>query len=327
MLNHFPAIHTTLHPQALVQQILPQYGLDDIRECCLYSGGFNDTYRIITASGETFYLRAYRSPWRTPADVFCELDALMHLHQKSIPVAHPLRRLDGGYATMVPALEGPRLVAVFHLAPGVEPDYTEDAPAKAHQYGRLVASLHNALQDFSSPHQRFHLDLEHFIEKPLRMIQPFLAEMPQAWEELQGMAETVRQRILARPAQALEWGFCHGDLQGYHHRIAPDGSMTFIDFDCGGFGYRAYDLAVFRWCARLSDLEAVWWPPYLQGYREVRPLAALDELAVPDFVACRYIWHMGVHCENAPDWGCGWLNEAYFTEKLGYLRKLMSELP
>jgi hypothetical protein len=59
----------------------------------------------------------------------------------------------------------------------------------------------------------------------------------------------------------------------------------------------------------------------------VRPLAALDELAVPDFVACRYIWHMGVHCENAPDWGCGWLNEAYFTEKLGYLRKLIAELP
>jgi hypothetical protein len=28
----------------------------------------------------------------------------------------------------------------------------------------------------------------------------------------------------------------------------------------------------------------------------------------------------GVHTQNAPDWGCEWLNDKYFDEKLGFLR-------
>lgn len=152
------------------------------------------------------------------------------------------------------------------------------------------------------------------------MIEPFL-HRSLVWDELRGFVALVRLRIAQLPAGDLEWGFCHGDLQGYHHRISPDGTLKFFDFNCGGFGYRAYDLAVSRWCAR-EENEAVWWPPYLAGYRSERAISDLDVKAVPLFVACRYIWHTGVHCENAPDWGCGWLNEHYFDERLGKLRRL-----
>jgi hypothetical protein len=34
---------------------------------------------------------------------------------------------------------------------------------------------------------------------------------------------------------------------------------------------------------------------------------------------------MGLHSENAPDWGCGWLNDTYFSEKIGFLRALEAE--
>ena len=47
----------------------------------------------------------------------------------------------------------------------------------------------------------------------------------------------------------------HGDLQGYHANVGPDGMLTFFDFDCGGYGYRAYDLAVFVWCCRLAAVK------------------------------------------------------------------------
>jgi Ser/Thr protein kinase RdoA (MazF antagonist) len=212
-------------------------------------------------------------------------------------------------------------VAVFHLAVGEEPTYDNDPEAKCFEYGKNVAWLHNALDGFSSPFQRFHLDLDHFIDKPLRMIKPFLKNRSEAWHELCSFAALVRRRIVQLPMEDLEWGFCHGDLQGYHHRIAPDGTSTFIDFDCGGFGFRAYDLAVLRWCAR-DEHESVWWPPYLAGYQEVRGINALDIEAVPLFVACRYIWHMGVHCENAPDWGCSWLNDQYFDQRIDQLRRV-----
>ena len=325
MQNHFPTVQSTLSPDALAAKVFSEYNLGNISACSLYSGGFNDTYQVKTVSGNMFYLRAYRTPWRSPSDIRCELDALVYLHRKGFPVAYPLPSKDGSLYTEVNAPEGPRMIALFALAEGVEPSYDQEPEQKTYQYGRLVAQLHNALDGFSSPHLRFHLDLDHLIDKPLRVSEPFLSHRPDLWTEFHRIASRIRRQIHQLPASSLEWGFCHGDLQGYHHRIAQDGKMTFIDFDCGGFGYRAYDLAVFRWCARLSDSEAVWWPPYLRGYLELRPLAELDMHAVPLFVGCRYIWHIGVHCENAPSWGIASLNDAYFEQKVKFLQQVEAD--
>jgi len=321
-----PVLHSILSPHTLIRQVLLHYDLGEVASCALYSTGFNDTYQVTTASAKIFFLRVYRIPWRTPADVFCELDALRYLRARGFPVAFPLPRQDGQFYSLLPAPEGLRPVVLFNLAEGLEPSYDERPEEKAHQYGLAVARLHNALEDFTSPHERFHLDLDHLVDKPLRLIRPFLSAHPELWAELERIVGLIRQRIVDLPVTQLEWGFCHGDLQGFHHRIAQDGTMTFIDFDCGGFGYRAYDLAVFRWCARLSDAESVWWQPYLKAYLSLRTLRDLDIKAIPLFVGCRYIWHMGVHCENSPDWGCGWLNQAYFSQKIGFLQQLESEL-
>jgi Ser/Thr protein kinase RdoA (MazF antagonist) len=185
--------------------------------------------------------------------------------------------------------------------------------------------MHNALDDFSSPHARFHKDIEHFIDKPLGNIQPFLAHRPDDWAYLQKFAETLRQQIMALPAGALEQGVCHGDLQGYHANFARDGILTFFDFDCGGYGYRAYDLAVFLWCCRLEKAVDARWKPFLNAYRETRGVQDLDVQAVPLFVCARYLWHMGVHTQNAPDWGCGWLNNAYFDQRIAQLKQAESD--
>jgi hypothetical protein len=59
----------------------------------------------------------------------------------------------------------------------------------------------------------------------------------------------------------------------------------------------------------------------LSGYREMRSINDLDVQAVPLFVCCRYLWHMGVHTQNSPDWGIGFLNDAYFDTHLKRLRE------
>jgi Ser/Thr protein kinase RdoA (MazF antagonist) len=181
--------------------------------------------------------------------------------------------------------------------------------------------MHNALDDFASPHPRFHLDLAHFIDQPLVNIRPFLSQRPDDWSFLQRYAEILRQRILAMPAESLEQGCCHGDLQGYHANITPDGSLTFFDFDCGGFGYRAYDLAVFLWCCRLEEAVAVRWIPFLEGYQETRAIHERDLQAVPLFVCARYLWHMGVHAQNSHDWGFDFLSDKYFDDHIHLLRQ------
>ncbi|MBN1483849.1 MAG: GNAT family N-acetyltransferase [Chloroflexia bacterium] len=320
MKGSFPVIASILSPEALAKDVLPGFGLGEVAECHFYTGGFNHTYQVRTQHAGTYYLRAYRRRWRTLPDVQYELDVLNHLKRKGFPAVQPLPYQDGQYFCAVAAPEGRRYLALFIEAPGVEIDYAHEPENVARRYGQAVARMHNALDDFTSPHPRFHKDLEHFIDRPLRHIEPFLAHRPKDWTYLQHFAATLRERLLELPESQLEQGFCHGDLQGYHARVTPDGTLTFYDFDCGGYGYRAYDLAVFLWCCRLEDAVAARWDAFLGGYREFRSMDDLDVQAVPLFVCARYLWHMGVHTQNSPDWGIGFLNEAYFDDHLQRLR-------
>lgn len=319
--SSFPVLASVLSPDALIRDILPGFGVSSIAECKFYSGGFNHTYRVKTAEGSTYYLRAYRIQWRTLADIQYELDVLNHLKRKDFPAIRLIPYMDGQPFCAVPAPEGTRFLALFTEAPGPEISYEHEPEKTAAQYGRAVAQMHNALDDFTSPHARFHLNLTYFTEQPLRYIQPFLSHRPEDWSYLQRFAERLRQRIQAVPAELLEQGFCHGDLQGYHANVAPDGTLTFFDFDCGGYGFRAYDLAVFLWCCRLEDAVAVRWEPFLESYRETRAIHERDVMAIPLFACARYLWHVGVHTQNSPDWGIDFLNDRYFNCHLKDLRQ------
>jgi Ser/Thr protein kinase RdoA (MazF antagonist) len=321
MITTFPTIYSTLATDALSSDVLPKFGIGKISECVFFSGGFNDTYRVKTVDGRTFYLRAYRRLWRSLADIQYELDVLNYLKEKGFPAARPVPYQSGEFYCEVRAPEGTRYLALFKEAPGQEVSY-EDAPEKmAQRYGQAVAEMHNALNGFNSQHQRFHKDLAHFIDMPLKNVAPFLKHRPDDWDYFLGFAEKVRQKIQDLPADALEQGFCHGDLQGYHANIAKDEILTFYDFDCGGYGFRAYDLAVFLWCCRLEEAIGERWEPFLKGYQERREINDLDLQAVPFFVCCRYLWHMGVHTQNAPDWGVAGLDEKYFDAHLKRLHQ------
>jgi len=321
MNNAFPAIASILSPEALINDVLPDFGIGKVTECQFYSGGFNHTYRVKTADNRTYYLRAYRLHWRTLADIQYELDVLCHLQRKGFPAAYPVPYKDGQLFCALPAPEGKRVLALFTEAPGTELSYGTEPVRNAQRYGQAVAEMHNALDDFHSPHARFNLDLTHFIDQPLSNIQPFLSHRPADWDFLLRFAGSLRQQILAMPSEFLEQGCCHGDLQGYHANISPGGRLTFFDFDCGGFGYRAYDLAVFLWCCRLEDALHDRWAPFLSSYRKTRTIHERDVEAVPLFVCARYLWHMGVHTQNSPDWGIDFLNDRYFDSHLKDLQQ------
>ena len=316
----FPVIASILSPERLAEAVLPGFAIGEVTECKFYTGGFNHTYRVKTRDGRTYYLRAYRFGWRTLDDIQYELDVLNHLKYKAFPAAQPVSYRDGNCFCAVSAPEGQRYLALFTEAPGQEISYDHEPEKVAHRYGQAVARMHNALEDFGSPHRRFHKDIVHFVERPLRNIEPFLVQRPDDWAYVQRFAKALRERILRLPASELEQGFCHGDLQGYHAHVAADGTLTFFDFDCGGYGYRAYDLAVFLWCCRLEDAVAARWPSFLQAYRETRLIGDLDVETVPLFVCARYLWHIGVHTQNSPDWGIGFLDKEYWDKHLKRLR-------
>jgi GNAT superfamily N-acetyltransferase len=142
---------------------------------------------------------------------------------------------------------------------------------------------------------------------------------------VQESAQRLEAQIRALEEQGLAHGICHGDLHGWNaHYDEETEAFTFFDFDCGGPGLRAYDLAVFRaGLHRLQDYETAekGWRAFLEGYRSYHQLTELDESAVTAFVAIHAIWLMGLHHANGADWGFAWIDDAYYDRNFKFLRE------
>jgi Ser/Thr protein kinase RdoA (MazF antagonist) len=324
MSNFFPVTHSTLSGKAIMADLLPDYDIGTPLECCLFNVGLNDTY-LVKTKAENFMLRVYRAGWRSHSDILYELDILQHLKRRGVSVSTPVPHKDGTLLQTIKAQEGPRPFVLFTFAPGKELSYEDKEEKESYLYGRSVAQIHSETYKFHSQHRRFALDLEHLLDAPLKSIQPLLLHRPDDWGYLQLLTERLRQQVLNIPLSLLEYGFCHGDFHGGNAHIEQDDSLTFFDFDCGGYGWRAYDIAVFRWHARLVGKEKERWPHYLRGYREVRPISEVDLQATQYFVAIRHIWLLGLHTGNGHDWGFGWMNDQYFDRAIKFFREWETE--
>jgi Ser/Thr protein kinase RdoA (MazF antagonist) len=228
---------------------------------------------------------------------------------------------DGTFIGALSAPEGTRYAVLFSYAPGKELSYDEDVTI-AVAYGSAAGRIHTALDDFESPHDRFSLDLSHLIDTPLASIQPLLAHRADDWRYLLRLADHLREQIAWFPPGALAQGVCHGDFHGWNAHISDDKTITFFDFDCCGWGWRAYDIAVFGWSVKLftREKEQERWQHFVRGYTQEHPLNALDQAVVPLFIGIRHIWLMGMQTSNGQDWGFGWMNDSYFDRALTFLR-------
>jgi hypothetical protein len=106
----------------------------------------------------------------------------------------------------------------------------------------------------------------------------------------------------------LSWTLCHGDCHGGNARIAVDGPRAgqaiFFDFDDGGPGYLAYDLAVYLWANAFFQRQGfAMWHAFIDGYRSIRTIPPPDFDAVHLFVPIRHIWLIGEYAGRIAEWG------------------------
>ncbi len=316
----FPTTHSILSAAALAEAVQADYDLGEIKQCWLFNRGLNDTYMVDSAHGR-FVLRVYRNGWRSDSDIAWELGLLRFLNERGLSVSAPVARSDGHCWGEVAAPEGRRQTALFTFAPGSWPKWSKDA---YYRYGRLAARLHTIADGYEAVDPRFSLDIKHLLDAPLASIEPFLGSQPDHWRYLADLSEQLKASLASLPLPELEWGVCHGDLHNGNLHEAT-GDFTLFDFDCGGPGWRAYDLAVFRWAATRRVKRP--WTWFLQGYRSMRTLAPIDAQAVPIFVMIRQVWWLGLSTANAHDLGGdGRLPPAFFEQHVSYLRKLQSVL-
>jgi Ser/Thr protein kinase RdoA (MazF antagonist) len=303
--NIFPVTSSILSSEALLHEISTSYTLTSPPiKCQLLKQGLNDSY-LVQTTNERYILRIYKIQWRTRSDILYETEMLSYLGQQNAPISFPVKRTDGTFIQDLRAPEGTRQMVLFTYAEGEEPTLTEEL---GYLIGQATATIHLTSDKFRPQHERFTLDLTHLIDKPLRLVQPYLRHRQEDWTYLLKLAGILSQKI-ADIAPHLDWGFCHGDATERNVHTTKDQQITFFDFDCGGPGWRAYDWAVFHMNARKHPKGDAIWRDYLKGYAEKRTINPLDMEAEPLMFLARMFWSIGILITVTPYDGLEWYNK------------------
>jgi Ser/Thr protein kinase RdoA (MazF antagonist) len=302
----------TPEAEAAVARVWPHYALPAPAVCGPTQVGLNDHHLVTTAEGQ-YVLRVYRRGWRTADDIAYELAVLLHLAARGVSVCAPIAGRDGAYQYPIQGAEGPRTAVVFPCAPGDRPDVADLDVVRT--CGRVMALIHHHTDGFTCEHRRFVLDLDHLLDQPRARLLPYLARRPADAAFVEATARGLRAGLEAR-IDRLEWGFCHGDFHGGNARVDGEGTVRVFDFDCGGPGWRAYDLAV----CRLYCAEDAQWDAFCQGYQEVRPLPAATREAIRWFIVVRQLWRMTLFAENWSRLTGSAVNDEFLDEHVGILR-------
>jgi Ser/Thr protein kinase RdoA (MazF antagonist) len=297
-----PTPNTLIEADMLVPWITSSYDFGDGTVACeLIRRGFNDNY-LVRGGQERFVLRVYfnhKYYIASPNDFRFELDLLTYLSECGVPVAYPIQRRDGHTVGTINTPRGTRYAALFCFAEGVPADKDMGAE-QARVLGDTIARLHLAADGFASPHPRYHLNLEYLLDRPMEQITAFLHEHgkeddPRVYlphvQELQEEAEALL------PRETGAYGIIHGDLHGGNVHWTQDGKPTLFDFDHGGYGWRAYDLATCK-----GSLSEAAWDACLEGYRSVRALTEAEVAAIPLLRKLRPIWDQGDVLGMRPAW-------------------------
>jgi Ser/Thr protein kinase RdoA (MazF antagonist) len=310
----------SLSPQALLSEVVSHYEILLPAECTPLVSGRHDTF-LVSAGEDRYVLKIYRLGTKTRLDVLAEIDALLYLGRKGVRVALPVVRRDGAYVWALSTPGGERQALLFTYAEGESVSVLDARSCGL--LGRALADIHHAADDYDSA--RVLYDLKHLLDEPIRMHEPLLQQRPEDWLYLQGLAQRLRERISGLPVVGLDWGFCHGEFNARNNHLdEATGAVMSFDFEDCGAGFRAYDLAVFRFLLGPGDdtrSPEPLWEAYLGGYGERRPLKAIDREAITLFVLMRPLWILGnIVRTHAPRPDGGLPNPGFFNQMLAFLR-------
>jgi Ser/Thr protein kinase RdoA (MazF antagonist) len=307
------AIYSTATAASVSSFLAAWYELPCPVECTLLHRGFNDSFEVRTADGQRYVLRLSCRRPRGEADVASETEFLTYLDKVGVPVAVPVPARDGALFTYGLLPEGRRPVVLFRHVDGRSPKNGASTDARAQ--GETLARIHVAAEHYvGGKAGRYRLDLDHLLHRQVAAVLDVRTLATDTRERLTGLASRLSASVAA--VQDLAWTVCHGDCHGGNARIAEDGHRAgqaiFFDFDDGGPGYLAYDLAVYLWASVFfQSKRAAMWHAFIDGYRSIRPITPADFDAVHLFVPIRHIWLMGEYAGRSGEWGSftTWLAE------------------
>jgi len=313
----FEVRYSQLRSDALLNELKRRYSYIKPISCQLFKTGMNDVY-VVKAEQNTYYLRISLTGMHERHDYEEELFIINSLGGNGIKVVTPVSCEDGSFVWQINAPEGIRYAVMFLEA---EKGPSNDKVKMGYNLGQMVAQMHMIADENNYTVSRNPIDFTQLIKKPLKMIQSHLEHRSTDYFFLQNAAEELSKSIDDMGmTQRPHWGFCHGDVHAKN--VCFDGNKpTLIDFDCMGYGWRAYDICVFAWYETLTNSEYIKddaCKAYIEGYKSVRQLDGNELSAINAFSALREFWLMGHHADLlGRNEGSGWYNDGDFDFHIG----------
>jgi Ser/Thr protein kinase RdoA (MazF antagonist) len=314
-----PVSYSVTCANTLLRDIIPQFQIEEALQCEFWCQGLNDSYKVKTKNN-TFLLRIYRHRWRDFEAINFEVEVLLHLQKNGANVAYPIATKQGDYIVKIKAPEGVRYIILTRYADGHELNFSDHYSATL--YGQHMAQTHLLTEQFRTSHCRFKLDVKHLVTEPIERIRPFLDHRQDDWHYIKNSAKTLVIQLQKLLDESKDIGFCHGDMHGGNAHYDGTQLISF-DFDCCGLGLRVYDLAIFKWSLAVNKADDSTWQRFLTSYQQHRPLLEQDLQQIDFLVSIRHIWLIGLHIDVTV--AKGWLNDAYFDQKLAFLKSYHSQ--
>ena len=303
------------------------YDLPQPVECQFARRGFNDHYSV-KSGGERYFLRIYLNGKYYISgrnDFRFELELLRFLSSSGVPVVRPIANKSGQLLSTIKVPEGERHMGLFEFAEG-EPIEITTVEGKAEELGETVATIHVTADAFRTENPRYHMDLHYLIDEPLRLIESHLLDRDMGdLRFFSTVADDIRNKVGSLAKKKSVYGIIHGDLIPKNIFYSESSGLTFMDFDYGGYGWRAYDLETL-----LSRYSNPVRRRIQQGYENVRPLSDLETNLMPIFkILRRDLWDIGDILAMLPAWGKppDDADDEYLQRALHKLQNLASSWP
>ncbi|BAZ44508.1 aminoglycoside phosphotransferase [Chondrocystis sp. NIES-4102] len=319
----FPAIYSTLSPQALIEGVLTRYNLGTIDQCLFWHRGLSDIY-LINAGKQSYILKVSHHHWRSRSDIQFELEFLDFLHQENIPVAHPFKTEDGKLFVTINAVEGDRYAALFPYAPGTIPQ-GDLSVAQSTIMGRILGKIHQVSLKFDNQTPRKPLDLKYLLDDSIEVITPYLRQRHNDLSYLLDTVNGIKQQLRDFEQTAPLWSVCWGDPHSGNVHFTTDNQITLFDFDQCGYGWRVFDLAKFLQVSLSAGINRLVRDAFLESYQTVIQLSEAEIASMQNLTQMAHIWAWAININATAIHNWSRLDDFYVKKYLNQLRRLSSK--
>ena len=276
----------------LAAKALVGYGIQPIR-LRLLTHWHNTTFRLEDDAGQSYMLRIHAANHLNAPSIRSELQWLLALRQQTdLLVPEPVRRLDGDLLCQIGVQGVPetRFCALFRWLPGRFQRRRLSA-ARAAAVGRLTATLHNFVADWTRPAGFSRPPIVGFqLLAPASMDAAFANHAAIVTPKVRAVFPRVRDKALAHLAElgtgTSQYNLIHADIHQHNFLFQGD-QIVLLDFDDCGFGHFVYDMGVTLFYRQRYGHYAAERAAYLAGYRQLRPFSAELEPFVDSCIALR----------------------------------------